>query len=108
MIKNFWTTTNGLRWGPFDPDDSVNFSFDAADFIAAAGTALTLQSCTVIVDPKLKLVADSAPVGTIKTVRIERDPLVDATAGDRMKITVRPVASDGQHQDTDYFLVLTA
>lgn len=108
MITNFWTTVNGVRQGPFDQDDSLNFSFDAADFIEAAGPDLTLSSCAVIVDPKLKLVADSAPVGTIKTVRIERDPLVTATIGDRMKITVRPVLSDGQHQDTDYFLVLVA
>lgn len=106
MITNFWRTTGGLSpWGPFDPDDSVNFSFDAAEFLAAAGTGLTLGSMELVLDPKLKS-PSSATSGTVKTWRVERDPLVTAAAGDTMKMTVRTTASDGQHVDKTFYLIL--
>lgn len=110
MITDFWKHTGSRApWGMFDPDDSLNFAFDASDFVAAAAVGspgVTLASCVMAyLDPKLK-VLQTQTYGTATVFRIERDTAIDAANGDWCKMTIRTTLSDGQHADATYWLVL--
>lgn len=106
ILTDFWKYTGPYApWGPFDPDDSVNFTFDATDLVTTAGVALSLSGCDILIDAKLKVLSKSF-VGNLITIRVERDAAVLAKLGDRMKLITRIFLSDGQHFDQTWNLLL--
>lgn len=110
MPRSAWNYTGPYApWCEFninDPSASLNFTFDAVEWLAASGTGLTLDQAGsgMVVGDKLTVVATSF-AGSKMTARIERSA-VPAAVGDFVELTVKVKASDGQHDNRIYFLQL--
>lgn len=101
----FWKTTGPKApWGDFDPNAKLNFSFDLAPWVAAAGTGLTVSVCDVTSDPLLHvdrhLAGDQA---TVQVVAADGQTLVP---GAYLWFRLRMALSDGQRDERTFWLLV--
>lgn len=106
MIKPFWKVSGKQTYGEFDRDAVLKFTFDATEFLAAAGTDLTLDedATTILLDDKLS--ATMLVESPLITAVVRLDSQVPSSVGDWIPFTVRTVASDGQQDDKTFHLLL--
>lgn len=101
---SYWNYTGApFPWGLFDPDAELAFSFEVGPWVSSSGVSLTLQSFTVLADPRLQVVGQGL-LGTTITVRLKLADGATAPSGTRISFTLRMFLSDGQHDDRSFLL----
>lgn len=105
-FDDFWNIPAQYPCGEFAANANLNFSFDFSEFVANAGTGLTLADMQVLGGTGLTF-GPVARTGSVATVNVRK---VDPTSGvgTRIEFTVRAILSDAQSDDWSFLLEIVS